>query len=107
MCDDLWSEEQYAALNCIRESDGSRLLITTRLRDVVPDAKQVDLNVLSKEDAAELLCRTACLGEIIDSAQGGGARPAAIDEITRECGYLPLAVGLAGKMFGRPHADNW
>ena len=91
--DDLWSDELYSAINpCIGKSEGSRLLITTRLRDIVADAKTVDLTVLSSKEAAQLLCRTACLGE---PAQ---AQSLAVDAVAQQCGYLPLGLVLAGKM---------
>eukprot|EP00935_MAST-01C_sp_MAST-1C-sp1_P001434 g1434.t1 len=81
--------------------DISRVLITSRLRDVVPDALTVDLSVLSKEEAAQLLMRTACLGDV-----PAESRPVAVDEITRQCGLLPLGIVLAGKVIAS-YGQGW
>ena len=85
MLDDLWLNEQFTALNCLNETNGSSLLITSRMRDAAPDADTVDVTVLGAEEAALLLMRTACLGEL-----PAAARPPAVDEIVRSCAFLPL-----------------
>ena len=93
VADDLWLDEQYQALDCVNKANSSKVFITSRLRDVVPDATTVDLTVLGEEEAAVLLMRTACLGDA-----SAHARPPAVDEIVRECAYLPLTIVLVGKM---------
>ncbi len=101
VCDDLWLDEQYAALDCVNHANGSKLLLTSRMRDVVCDALTIDLTILDKEEAAALLMRTACLGEA-----PANARPPAIDEISRECAYLPLTIVLAGKVIAS-YGQGW
>ena len=44
--DDLWAEEQFQLLDCTNCSNGSRVLVTTRLRDVVASSTTVDLTVM-------------------------------------------------------------
>ena len=51
---DLWAEEQFKLLDCTDSSNGSRVLITTRLRDVVASSMTVDLTVMTKDEAARL-----------------------------------------------------
>ena len=74
--DDLWATEQEQALNCVEPSSGSKVLITSRLRDVIPNATTVDLSLLSKEQAATLLRKSAGLNEADESNE------AAVDAIT-------------------------
>jgi tetratricopeptide (TPR) repeat protein len=67
---------------------GSLVLVTSRRRlAALEDAAVVSLDVLSTVEAVALLARLAGRPEL-----GCGAAPAG--EITRLCGYLPLAIGM-------------
>ena len=102
--DDLWQSAQYEALQIFEGLDttghaGSssglrqKLLITSRLRDVVPHATTVDVSVMSEDEAAQLLMRTAGMEESVVTSPP----PEAFD-IARECGYLPLSLAIAGRI---------
>jgi tetratricopeptide (TPR) repeat protein/transcriptional regulator with XRE-family HTH domain len=67
---------------------GSLVLVTSRRRlAALEDAAVVSLDVLSAVEAVALLARLAGRPEL-----GCGVAPAG--EITRMCGYLPLAIGM-------------
>jgi tetratricopeptide (TPR) repeat protein/transcriptional regulator with XRE-family HTH domain len=67
---------------------GSLVLITSRRRlAALEDAAQLSLDTLSPDDAGTLLARLAAR----PSLHSGDT---AVAEITRLCGYLPLAVGM-------------
>ena len=74
---------------------GSLVLVTSRRRLIaLEDATVISLGTLSPGEAAELLTRLAGRADL-DSSQAG--------EITRLCGYLPLAIGMvAGQLRHHP-----
>ena len=98
--DDLWLDEQEQALNCIHPENGSKVLITTRIRDVVPMAHTVDLSLMSKQAAASLLMRSARMDE------AAATPPPAAFEISAACGYLPLTIVIAGNIV-RTFGSGW
>ena len=55
--DDPWMPEQVRCLNPIDDSstEGHRLLVTTRIRDLVSKATRVELPLMSKDEAVALL----------------------------------------------------
>lgn len=65
---------------------GSLLLVTSRFHFTLPGLVARDLDEMSKEDARDLLLKMA-------PRIGNGA-----DEIARLCGWLPLALRLAGSV---------
>jgi tetratricopeptide (TPR) repeat protein/transcriptional regulator with XRE-family HTH domain len=75
----------------------SIVLITSRRRmTALPDAESISLDTLHPDEARVLLARLAARPEL-----GGQDGPAA--EITRMCGYLPLAIGMvAGQLRHHP-----
>jgi tetratricopeptide (TPR) repeat protein/transcriptional regulator with XRE-family HTH domain len=84
--DDAASHEQVRPL--LPGTGGSLVLITSRRRlAALDDATVISLDTLAPQEAAALLTRL-------------GGRPrlqpgdVAVGEITRRCGYLPLAIGL-------------
>ncbi len=79
-------------------ASGSAVLVTSRARLTgLGGARQVDLAVLTDDQAVELLARVA-------GPQRVAAEPAAAEQIVRLCGCLPLAVRVAGARLGaRPH----
>ena len=88
--DDLWDSVQFRQLNCVNAENGSRVLVTTRSREVARSAKTVDLSIMSEPEAVELLLLTAGLDtntQHLSPKQNG-----AIGDIIRHCGYLPLTL---------------
>ena len=86
--DDLWRLQDAEPFDVL--GPRSRLLVTTRDADllVALAARELPLNILSEELALELLASWA--------GQQRAALPAAASEVAASCGYLPLALALAG-----------
>jgi tetratricopeptide (TPR) repeat protein/transcriptional regulator with XRE-family HTH domain len=95
LLDDAAGHEQVRPL--LPGTAGSLVLITSRRRlAALEDAAQLSLGTLSAPEAAALLTRLAARPEM---------RPedAPVGEITRLCGYLPLAIGmLASQLRNHP-----
>ena len=86
LLDDAASHEQVRPL--LPGAGGSLVLVTSRRRlAALEDAAVISLDTLAPQEAAGLLTRLA--GR--PSLQPGDV---AVSEITRLCGYLPLAIGL-------------
>jgi tetratricopeptide (TPR) repeat protein len=86
LLDDAASHEQVRPL--LPGTGGSLVLLTSRRRlAALDDATVISLDTLAPREAAALLTRLA---------GRSGLRPGdvAVGEITRLCGYLPLAIGL-------------
>jgi hypothetical protein len=86
--DDLWHPQDAQPFDVL--GPRSRLLITTRDADllVALGARELPLDVLSQELALELLSSW--------SGQPRPEFPEAARKVAESCGYLPLAVALAG-----------
>jgi tetratricopeptide (TPR) repeat protein/transcriptional regulator with XRE-family HTH domain len=86
LLDDAAGHEQVRPL--LPGSAGSLVLVTSRRRlTALQDAAVISLDTLPRGDAAQLLARLAGRPDLGSAAGPGG-------EITRLCGYLPLAVGM-------------
>ena len=84
--DDAASHDQVAPL--LPGTAGSLVLVTSRRRlAALQDATVISLDILPHDEAAELLGRLA-------DRPGMSAGDATAGEITRLCGYLPLAIGM-------------
>jgi tetratricopeptide (TPR) repeat protein len=94
--DDAACEAQLRPL--LPGTPGCAVLITSRTRLAgLNGSRLVDLDILEPDQAVELLARVA--GPLRVAAEPGAAR-----EIVRLCGFLPLAVRIAGARLGaRPH----
>src|SRR5262245_14960444 len=89
LLDDAAGHEQVRPM--LPGSTGSLVLITSRRRLIaLEDAAVISLDTLSPDEAASLLAR---LADRADLRSGTG--PAG--EITRLCGYLPLAIGMVAR----------
>jgi tetratricopeptide (TPR) repeat protein/transcriptional regulator with XRE-family HTH domain len=78
---------------------GSLVLITSRKRlSALEDASVIDLDGLPPSEAAELFVRLA-------GRPGLDRGDAAVAEITRLCGYLPLAIGMLARQLH--HHPAW
>ena len=95
LLDDAAGHEQVRPL--LPGTAGSLVLVTSRRRlAALEDAAQISLDILSPGEAATLLARLA-------ARPGLRAGDAAVGEITRLCGYLPLAIGmLASQLRNHP-----
>jgi tetratricopeptide (TPR) repeat protein/transcriptional regulator with XRE-family HTH domain len=95
--DDAASSEQVLPL--LPGVGGSLVLVTSRRHlSALEDATAVSLDTLPAEEAAALLIRLA------GSAGLSPADPA-VAEITRLCGYLPLAIGMVARQLH--HHPAW
>ncbi len=95
--DDAANSEQVRPL--LPGTAGSLVLVTSRRHlTALEDAQAVSLTTLSASEAAELLTRLA-------GRPGLEPGDAAVAEITRLCGYLPLAVGMLARQLH--HHPAW
>ncbi len=95
--DDAAGHEQVGPL--LPGTAGSLVLITSRRRlAALDDAAVLSLDILPPGEAADLLARLA-------DRPGLGPGDAGVAEITRLCGYLPLAIGMLGRQLA--HHPAW
>jgi tetratricopeptide (TPR) repeat protein/transcriptional regulator with XRE-family HTH domain len=88
LLDDATGHEQVRPL--LPGTAGSLVLVTSRRRlAALPDVTVISLDSPSPGEAAALFARVA-------ARPGTGAADDAVGEITRLCGYLPLAIGMLG-----------
>jgi transcriptional regulator with XRE-family HTH domain len=86
LLDDAAGHEQVRPL--LPGTAGSLVLVTSRRRlAALDDATVISLDTLSQGEAAALLVRLA-------ARPGMRAGDVAVGEVTRLCGYLPLAIGM-------------
>jgi tetratricopeptide (TPR) repeat protein/transcriptional regulator with XRE-family HTH domain len=85
LLDDAAGHDQVRPL--LPGTGGSLVLVTSRRRLAALDAAVLTLDTLSPGEAAALLVQLA-------ARPGMSAGDAAVDEVTRLCGYLPLAIGM-------------
>src|SRR6266851_9059713 len=96
LLDDAAAHEQVRLL--LPGTAGSLVLVTSRRRLTALDATVISLDVLPASEAAVLLARLA-------ARPGLRAGDAAVGEITRLCGYLPLAIGMLARKLS--HHPAW
>ena len=107
--DDPWMPEQVRFLNPI---DGlqteHRLLVTTRIRDLVPKATKVELPLMGKDEAVALLLDLANVEESSYTKEHPDTAwpPPAAYTIAAECGLLPVTLTIAAQVV-RSWGDGW
>jgi NB-ARC domain. len=107
--DDPWMPEQVRFLNPI---DGSgtnhRMLVTTRIRDLVPKATRVELPLMGKNEAVALLMDLANVDEAEYRKDNPDSSwpPQAAYTIAAECGLLPITLTIAAQVV-RSWGDGW
>ena len=108
--DDPWTPEQVRFLNPV---DGSlqtehRLLVTTRIRDLVPKATRVELPLMDKDEAAALLLELAGVQQTSYLKENPGSTwpPEAAHEISAACGLLPVTLSIASQVV-RSWGSGW
>src|SRR5215813_5047501 len=95
--DDAAGHEQVRPL--LPGTAGSLVVVTSRRRlTALEDAAVISLDTLSASEAAQLLARLAGRAEL-----ASGTGPAR--ELTRLCGYLPLAIGMLARQLR--HHPAW
>jgi tetratricopeptide (TPR) repeat protein len=95
--DDATGHEQVRPL--LPGTAGSLVLITSRRRlTALEDAAVISLDTLPPDEAAQLLARLAARPDI-------APRDRSVAEITRLCGYLPLAIGMLARQLH--HHPAW
>jgi transcriptional regulator with XRE-family HTH domain len=95
--DDAASSDQIRPL---LPGTGENLVLITSRRHLtaLEDARTVSLDTLSPDEAGTLLVRLA-------ARPGLGPEVAAVSELTRLCGYLPLAIGMLARQLH--HHPAW
>jgi hypothetical protein len=107
--DDPWLPEQVRYLNPV---DGSRtehrLLVTTRIRSLLPRAACMELALMNQDEAAALLLGLANIQQAAYLKQHKGAEwpPKAAHDIAEECGLLPMTLSIASQVV-RSWGDGW
>ena len=107
--DDPWMSEQVRFLNPIDSSQSAhRLLITTRIRDLVPKATRVELPLMGKDEAVALLLELANVEEAdyLKEHPGASWPPQAAYTIAAECGLLPITLTIAAQVV-RSWGEGW
>ncbi|HYW44234.1 MAG TPA: NB-ARC domain-containing protein [Bryobacteraceae bacterium] len=97
--DDVWDARDVQPF--LSDASRSRLLLTTRQRDVVKaaSAQEFSLDVLEPDQARALLARWSQTAE--------ENLPPVASEIIEECGRLPLAIAMAGAFVAAETGDAW
>ena len=97
--DDVWDPKHEKPLNCIDPDNASRLLVTTRIRGLLKHASEVDVGVLSAEEALMLLVASA---EMIDEDRNDWI-PIIVDSMLEEERSWRLAesIGIVAKSTSR------
>ena len=91
--DDAVGSEQVLPL--LPGAYGSLVLVTSRRHlSALDDARTISLDILPPDEAADLLVRLA-------GRPGLSPADPAVREITRLCGYLPLAIGMLARQLHR------
>jgi len=97
LLDDAASSEQVRPL--LPGSGGSLVLVTSRRRlSALDETTAISLDTLALGEAAGLLVRLA-------GRAGPGPADPAVAELTRLCGYLPLAIGMVARQLH--HHPAW
>ncbi|XP_022738680.1 putative disease resistance protein At1g50180 [Durio zibethinus] len=112
--DDIWNKEVWDDLKAVfpDKKNGSRVVFTTRFRDVAlhadPRTRPHELSLLSDEDSWKLLSRKICL-----EWNALTSLPAWTEELGKEivkkCKGLPLAIVVLGGLLSRREAtfEEW
>jgi hypothetical protein len=90
LCCHQWDSSHEQCFACIDTKTASRLLVTTRIKGMLQDATEVELELLGLQESVELLSGVAELDD--------GQSPPALLEIAQLCGRLPLCLSIVGKL---------
>ena len=106
--DDVWDRAHERQLNCIDPSSESKVLVTTRIRDLVPKATKVELPLMGKDEAVALLLDLANVEEssYMKEHPDTAWPPPAAYTIAAECGLLPITLTIAAQVI-RAWGEGW
>ena len=90
--DDCWDADLVKHFNWIDQSTNSKILISSRIRDVLEGGHIIDVTVPSSSDAVKMLLSTA--GMDVDALK----ERKEVAHIAELCKRLPLTIGVAGKL---------
>ncbi|KAL6005894.1 hypothetical protein ACLOJK_039939 [Asimina triloba] len=109
--DDMWTPDAWDELkDAIPDgNDGSRVLLTTRNKDVAlhADARSEphELRFLTEAESWELFCKKAFPGRNASFSDGDMEKQGR--EMVRKCGGLPLAIVVIGGLLSRKEPREW
>ena len=108
--DDPWMPAQVRFLNPIDSYHQTehRLLVTTRIRDLVPNVTRVELPLMRNDEAVALLMNMAGIDKEAyrkDNPDGAWP-PQAANAIAIECGLLPMTLTIAAQVV-RSWGQGW
>jgi hypothetical protein len=90
--DDAWEANHITDFNFIDEGTSSRVLISSRVREVLEKSAIIDLKLPSAANAVQILLNAA------DHKCAMGHEPPEALEVVQFCNSLPLALGIAGRL---------
>jgi hypothetical protein len=90
--DDCWDADVAKHFNWIDQSTNSKILISSRIRDVLDGGQIIDIAAPSKTDAVKMLLSTAGMDV------GALESRKEVAQIAELCKRLPLTIGVAGKL---------
>jgi hypothetical protein len=100
--DDVWDSKHERSLNCIDPNSPSKVLVTTRIRGLLEGCNEMSLNLLTTDEAVDLLLRTGQIKNADDAATAAAAQIASL------CGNLPLYLSICGGIIlGYDGIDEW
>jgi len=100
--DDVWDSKHERSLNCIDPNSPSKVLVTTRIRGLLEGCNEMSLNLLTTDEAVDLLLRTGHIKNADDAATAAAAQIASL------CGNLPLYLSICGGIIlGYDGIDEW
>ncbi|XP_031256136.1 disease resistance protein RPP13-like [Pistacia vera] len=106
--DDVWHKEAWASLKRAfpDNKNGSRVIITTRIKDVAERSDQRthihELRFLNQEESWQLFCEKAFCNFNIDEGLEKLGR-----EMVEKCGGLPLAIVVLGSLLSTKKPQAW
>ena len=90
--DDCWDADVAKHFTWVDHSTNSKVLISSRIRDVLEGGEIMDVNMPSQSDAAKMLLNTA--GMDVNALH----RREEVVRVAELCKRLPLTIGVAGKL---------
>eukprot|EP00935_MAST-01C_sp_MAST-1C-sp1_P000255 g255.t1 len=105
--DDPWQVRFLNPIDSVQKEE-HRLLVTTRIRDLVPKAMRVDLPLMGADEAVALLLELANIEEVsyLKEHPGSAWPPQAAYTIAAECGLLPITLTIAAQVVRSWGADS-
>jgi hypothetical protein len=96
--DDVWDKQHAKCFDVIDSSTPSKLLISTRISGLLRSSIELQLALMTNEEAIDLLAHGAGL----DTEE----LPAAMLEVVGLCGRLPLCLNIASAIIA-DHGEHW